>query len=130
MQFTESEIQEILRENQILKQNLNDSREELEATGRLYDTMVVGTRNLLILIDEGSRSAVYVSPNIEEVLGLPRELVMSDIRELGPGSGDIPCREMFDSGLSEQNGEENDSTILHSEAECIDRRTGLSKAYH
>ena len=130
MQFTESEIQEILRENQILKQNLNDSREELEATGRLYDTMVVGTRNLLILIDEGSRSAVYVSPNIEEVLGLPRELVMSDIRELGPGSGDIPCREMFDSGLSEQNGEEDDSTILHSEAECIDRRTGLSKAYH
>ena len=115
MQFTESEIQEILRENQILKQDLNDSREELEATGRLYDTMVVGTRNLLILIDEGSRSAVYVSPNIEEVLGLPRELVMSDIRELGPGSGDIPCREMFDIGLSEQNGEENNSTILHSD---------------
>ena len=53
MQFTESEIQEILRENQILKQDLNDSKEELEATGRLYDTMVVGTRNLLILIDEG-----------------------------------------------------------------------------
>ena len=105
MQFTESEIQEILRENQILKQDLNDSREELEATGRLYDTMVVGTRNLLILIDEGSRSPVYVSPNVEEVLGLPRELVMSDIRELGPKSGDIPCREMFDAERSEQSSE-------------------------
>ena len=56
MQFTESEIQEILRENSILKKDLADAREELEATGRLYDTMVVGTRNLLILIDEGSRS--------------------------------------------------------------------------
>ena len=130
MQFTESEIQEILRENQILKQDLNDSREELEATGRLYDTMVVGTRNLLILIDEGSRSPVYVSPNVEEVLGLPRELVMSDIRELGPKSGDIPCREMFDAERSEQDGEEDGSAILHSEAECIDRRSGLSKAYH
>ena len=130
MQFTESEIQEILRENQILKHDLNDSREELEATGRLYDTMVVGTRNLLILIDEGSRSPVYVSPNVEEVLGLPRELVMSDIRELGPKSGDIPCREMFDAERSEQDGEEDGSAILHSEAECIDRRSGLSKAYH
>ena len=130
MQFTESEIQEILRENQILKQDLNDSREELDATGRLYDTMVVGTRNLLILIDEGSRSAVYVSPNIEEVLGLPRELVMSDIRELGPKSGDIPCREMFENEIDGQDGGEDSSAILHSEAECIDRRTGLSKAYH
>ena len=130
MQFTESEIQEILRENQILKQDLNDAREELEATARLYDAMVVGTRNLLLLIDEGSRGAVYVSPNVEEVLGLPRELVMSDIRELGPKSGDIPGKEMFDSGLAQQNGEEDSDTILHSEAECIDRRTGLSKAYH
>ena len=34
MQFTESEIQEILRENQKLKQDLNDSKEELEATVR------------------------------------------------------------------------------------------------
>ena len=130
MQFTESEIQEILRENQILKQDLNDAREELEATARLYDAMVVGTRNLLLLIDEGSRGAVYVSPNVEEVLGLPRELVMSDIRELGPKSGDIPCMEMFDSGLAKQSGAEDSDTILHSEAECIDRRTGLSKAYH
>ena len=130
MQFTESEIQEILRENQILKQDLNDAREELEATARLYDAMVVGTRNLLLLIDEGSRGAVYVSPNVEEVLGLPRELVMSDIRELGPKSGDIPCKEMFDSGLAKQSGAEDSDTILHSEAECIDRRTGLSKAYH
>lgn len=130
MQFTESEIQEILRENQILKQDLNDAREELEATARLYDAMVVGTRNLLLLIDEGGRGAVYVSPNVEEVLGLPRELVMSDIRELGPKSGDIPCKEMFDSGLAKQSSEEDSDTILHSEAECIDRRTGLSKAYH
>ena len=130
MQFTESEIQEILRENQILKQDLNDAREELEATARLYDAMVVGTRNLLLLIDEGSRGAVYVSPNVEEVLGLPRELVMSDIRELGPKSGDIPGKEMFDSGLAKQSGAEDSDTILHSEAECIDRRTGLSKAYH
>jgi signal transduction histidine kinase/DNA-binding response OmpR family regulator len=130
MQFTESEIQEILRENQILKQDLNDAREELEATARLYDAMVVGTRNLLLLIDEGGRGAVYVSPNVEEVLGLPRELVMSDIRELGPKSGDIPCKEMFDSGLAKQSGAEDSDTILHSEAECIDRRTGLSKAYH
>ena len=130
MQFTESEIQEILRENSILKKDLADAREELEATGRLYDTMVVGTRNLLILIDEGSRSPVYVSPNVEDVLGLPRELVMSDIRELGPKSGDIPNRGMFDSGISDQDSEADYSEILHSEAECIDRRTGISKAYH
>ena len=130
MQFTESEIQEILRENSILKKDLADAREELEATGRLYDTMVVGTRNLLILIDEGSRSPVYVSPNVEDVLGLPRELVMSDIRELGPKSGDIPNRGMFDSGTSDQDSEADYSEILHSEAECIDRRTGISKAYH
>ena len=130
MQFTESEIQEILRENSLLKKDLADAREELEATGRLYDTMVVGTRNLLILIDEGSRSPVYVSPNVEDVLGLPRELVMSDIRELGPKSGDIPSRGMFDSGISDQDSEADYSEILHSEAECIDRRTGISKAYH
>lgn len=129
MQFTESEIQEILRENSILKKDLADAREELEATGRLYDTMVVGTRNLLILIDEGSRSPVYVSPNVEDVLGLPRELVMSDIRELGPKSGDIPNRGMFDSGISDQDSETDYSEILHSEAECIDRRTGIAKAY-
>ena len=129
MQFTESEIQEILRENSILKKDLADAREELEATGRLYDTMVVGTRNLLILIDEGSRSPVYVSPNVEDVLGLPRELAMSDIRELGPKSGDIPNRGMFDSGISDQDSEADYSEILHSEAECIDGRTGISKAY-
>ncbi len=132
MQFTESEIREILRENQILKKDLSDAREELEATNRLYDTMVVGTKNLLLLIEEGSRSAVYVSPNVEEVLGLPRELVMSDVRELGPGSGDIPNIEMFGGEISEQSGgkKESGGSIVRSEAECIDRRTGIPKAYH
>ena len=110
MQLTETEIQEILRENQILKKGLAEAREELEATGRLYDTMVAGTRNLLLLVEEGSRSAVYVSPNVEEVLGLPRELVMSDIRELGPESGDIPSIDLF--GASGQNID--GSTILRS----------------
>ena len=100
MQFTESEIQEILRENQKLKKDLSDAREEMEATNRLYDTMVVGTKNLLLLVEEGSRSAVYVSPNVEEVLGLPRELVMSDVRELVPEAGDIPCTEMFGDEIS------------------------------
>lgn len=136
MQFTNEEIQEIIRENQILKQDLNDAREELDATNRLYDTMVVGTKNLLILSDGGSRSAVYVSPNVEEVLGLPRELVMSDIRELGPASGDIPCSEMFeqrDKEFAEKGQDPADpgkSWIIRSDAECIDRNTGRSRAYH
>ena len=57
---------------------------------------------------------------------------MSDVRELGPRSGDIPCEEMFGDSISEQNGGKNadDSAILRSDAECLDRRTGLSKAYH
>lgn len=38
MQFTESEIQEILQENQMLKKDLSEAREELEATNKLYDT--------------------------------------------------------------------------------------------
>ena len=104
MQFTESEIQEILQENQMLKKDLIEAREELEATNKLYDTMVVGTRNLLLLVEEGSRGAVYVSPNVEDALGLPRELVMSDVRELGPRSGDIPCEEMFGEPISEHSG--------------------------
>ena len=132
MQFTESEIQEILQENLMLKKDLNEAREELEATNKLYDTMVVGTSNLLLLVEEGSRGAVYVSPNVEEALGLPRELVMSDVRELGPDSGDIPCEEMFGDTISEQSGGSNsgESTILRSDAECLDRRTGQPKAYH
>ena len=123
MQFTEKEIQAILLENQLLKQDLCAAKREQEATVRLYDMMVMGTKNLLILTDGGSRKAVYVSPNIEEVLGLPRELVMSDIRELGPESGDIPCKELFEAG-----GE--DERLIRSDVECIDRRTGLAKAYH
>ena len=99
MQFTDNDIQDILRENRILKKDLEDAREELNATARLYDTMVVGTNNILILSDGGSRSAVYVSPNVEEALGLPRELVMSDIRELGPKSGDIPGDHLADTGF-------------------------------
>ena len=97
MQFTESEIQEIL-----------------------------------LLVEEGSRGAVYVSPNVEEALGLPRELVMSDVRELGPRSGDIPCEEMFGDTISEQSGGKgtDESAILRSDAECLNRRTGQSKAYH
>ena len=131
MQFTDSEIQEILRENQQLKKDLDEAREELEATNRLYDTMVLGTRNLLLLTEEGSRGAVYVSPNVEEVLGLPRELVMSDVRELGPASGDIPCMEMFGDKISEQSSsDEEDNTILRSDVECIDRKTGNPKSYH
>ena len=132
MQFTESEIRDILQENQMLKKDLSDAREELEATNKLYDTMVVGTRNLLLLVEEGSRGAVYVSPNVEEVLGLPRELVMSDVRELGPDSGDIPCEEMFGDSISEQSGgkKADESAILRSDAECLDRRTGQSKVYH
>ena len=131
MQFTDSEIQEILRENQQLKKDLDEAREELEATNRLYDTMVVGTRNLLLLTEEGSRGAVYVSPNVEEVLGLPRELVMSDVRELGPASGDIPCMERFGDKISEQSSsDEEDNTILRSDVECIDRKTGNPKSYH
>ena len=132
MQFTESEIQEILQENLMLKKDLNEAREELEATNKLYDTMVVGTSNLLLLVEEGSRGAVYVSPNVEEALGLPRELVMSDVRELGPDSGDIPCEEMFGDTISEQSGGSNsgESAILRSDAECLDRRTGQPKAYH
>ena len=123
MQFTEKEIQDILRENQILKQDLCAAKREQEATARLYDVMVVGTKNLLILTDGGSRKAVYVSPNVEEVLGLPRELVMNDIRELGPKSGDIPCKELFE-------GSGDDEHLIRSDVECIDRRTGLSRAYH
>ena len=132
MQFTESEIQEILQENLMLKKDLNEAREELEATNKLYDTMVMGTSNLLLLVEEGSRGAVYVSPNVEEALGLPRELVMSDVRELGPDSGDIPCEEMFGDTISEQSGGSNsgESAILRSDAECLDRRTGQPKAYH
>ena len=129
MQYTEEEIRDIVRENQILKKNLNDAREELEATGRLYDTMVFGTKNLLLLSDGGSRSAVYVSPNVEEVLGLPRELVMSDMRELGPDSGEIPCSEMFEAqedamAESGSRNSENRWMIIRSEVECIDRNRG------
>ena len=134
MQYTEEEIRDIVRENQILKKNLNDAREELEATGRLYDTMVFGTKNLLLLSDGGSRSAVYVSPNVEEVLGLPRELVMSDMRELGPDSGEIPCSEMFEAQAdamaeSGSRNSENRWMIIRSEVECIDRKTGRARAY-
>ena len=116
----------------MLKKDLNEAKEELEATNKLYDTMVVGTSNLLLLVEEGSRGAVYVSPNVEEALGLPRELVMSDVRELGPDSGDIPCEEMFGDTISEQSGGSNsgESAILRSDAECLDRRTGQPKAYH
>lgn len=136
MQYTENEIREILRENQILKQDLSEAREEMDATARLYDMMVAGTKNLLILSDAGSRSAVYVSPNVEEVLGLPRELVMSDIRELGPNSGDIPGEHLF-SGKSSDEGSTDLSdssldkgSIVRSDAECIDRRTGQARFYH
>ena len=134
MQYTEEEIRDIVCENQILKKNLNDAREELEATGRLYDTMVFGTKNLLLLSDGGSRSAVYVSPNVEEVLGLPRELVMSDMRELGPDSGEIPCSEMFEAqedamAESGSRNPENRWMIIRSEVECIDRKTGRARAY-
>ena len=123
MQFTENEINEILRENEQLKKEVLAAKKEQEATARLYDMMVAGTKNLLLLTDGGKRSAVYVSPNVEEVLGLPRELVMSDIRELGPASGEIPCRDLFSSvGENEH--------LVRSDAECIDRRTGKSKAYH
>ena len=130
MQFTENEVQEILHENEILKQNLRDAQEELVATSRLYDTMVAGTRNLMILSDEGKRSAVYVSPNVEEVLGLPRELVMSDIRELGPGSGEIPDEKMFEGAEDDEEDRTGLGGIVRSDVECIDRRSGLPKAYH
>ena len=123
MQFTEKEIEEILRENEQLRKEISAAKREQEATVRFYDMMVAGTRNLLILTDGETRSAVYVSPNVEEVLGLPRELVMNDIRELGPASGDAPCRELFASvGENEH--------IVRSDVECIDRRTGNPKAYH
>ena len=123
MQFTKEEIQDILRENEQLKKDILAVKKEQEATERLYDLMVAGTKNIMMLTDGGARSAVYVSPNVEEQLGLPRELVMSDIRELGPASGDIPCRELFPSSSKE--GE-----LVRSDVECIDRRTGKSRAYH
>ena len=126
MQFTDNDIQDILRENRILKKDLEDAREELNATARLYDTMVVGTNNILILSDGGSRSAVYVSPNVEEALGLPRELVMSDIRELGPKSGDIPGDHLFEE--KKEDGEV--SEIVRADVECIDRRNGQARAYN
>ena len=126
MQFTDNDIQDILRENRILKKDLEDAREELNATARLYDTMVAGTNNILILSDGGSRSAVYVSPNVEEALGLPRELVMSDIRELGPKSGDIPGDHLFEE--KKEDGEV--SEIVRADVECIDRRNGQARAYN
>lgn len=134
MQYTEEEIRDIIRENQILKQRFTEASEELQATARLYDTMVYGTKNLLLLSDGGSRSAVYVSPNVEEVLGLPRELVMSDMRELGPASGEIPSSEMFaaqEDAIKKSGAEdpENQWMIICSEVECIDRRTGKARAY-
>ena len=134
MQYTEEEIRDIIRENQILKQRLTEASEELQATARLYDTMVYGTKNLLLLSDGGSRSAVYVSPNVEEVLGLPRELVMSDMRELGPASGEIPSSEMFaaqEDAIKKSGAEDPESKwmIIRSEVECIDRRTGRARAY-
>ena len=58
MQFTESEIQEILQENEMLKKDLIEAREELEATNKLYDTMVMGTRNLLLLVEEGCERVI------------------------------------------------------------------------
>ena len=144
MQFTEEIIQDILRENEQLKTELNIAKKELgdtqselsatqkelsaaqkelDATAALYDTMVVGTKNLLILTEGGSRSAIYVTPNVEEILGLPRDLAMRDIRELGPLSGEIPSERLF-ADRSET------GPIVRAEVECIDRKTGQSKPYH
>ena len=49
MQFTKEEIQDILRENEQLKKDIIAAKKEQEATGRLYDMMVAGTKNLMML---------------------------------------------------------------------------------
>ena len=69
MQFTDNEVQEILRDNEILKQNLRDAREELEATDP----------KVLVLSSGGSGVPVYRRLQKEDTPFIAGVLAENDI---------------------------------------------------
>ncbi len=120
MKYTDKEIELLLAENRQLKEQLARSERGTEARNRLFDTFTEGSSDIAALVRGNSRKAVYVSHNVEEVLGIKPAVVMDDIRELGQDSGS-------DIG-SHMNLAVGDT--IKEEVYCMDRLSNVPRKYY
>ena len=56
---------------------------ELEYRERLFDLLAKDTTNVFMIFAPGERRAIYVSPNVQPVLGVSAEEILQDINVLG-----------------------------------------------
>ncbi len=57
--------------------------EELEYRERLFDLLAKDTTNVFMIFTPGKHRAIYVSPNVQPVLGVSAEAILQDINVLG-----------------------------------------------
>lgn len=62
---------------------INRKNAELEYRERLFDLLAKDTTNVFMIFAPGEHRAIYVSPNVQPVLGVSAEAILQDINVLG-----------------------------------------------
>ncbi|MDO5378951.1 MAG: response regulator, partial [Clostridia bacterium] len=92
--------------------------QEIRYREQLFKILASNSNDVYLMLSRGERTVEYVSPNVERVLGVEREAVMSDLHVLGAPGTDGTLKEGAWLETLERQG-----TLAH-EGERIHRKTG------
>ena len=80
MKYTEQEIKAFIHENQALKKTLAEKEDRLELQLSLFDSLVTGSGDVILIIGTESEQPDFVSSNVEKVFGIPYEEMCANFR--------------------------------------------------
>ena len=82
MKYSEQEVRALVHENQKLKKALADSEDRVSLQLSLFDTMVTGSGDVIIVIGTESEQPDFVTSNVEKAFGIPHEEMCENYRRL------------------------------------------------
>lgn len=88
-QMTPDEIRGIAAENARLRQELRIRDNDILSHDQVFDSIVSGTLNLILVMSVTSYTAEFITSNIDTALGISRAEAMEDVRILGPSFDNI-----------------------------------------
>ena len=82
MKYSEQEVRALVHENQKLKKALADSEDRVSLQLSLFDTMVTGSGDVIIVIGTETEQPDFVTSNVEKAFGIPHEEMCENYRRL------------------------------------------------
>ncbi len=80
MKYTEQEVKAFIHENQKLKRELAEKEERIELQLSLFDSLVTGSGDVILIIGTESEQPDFVSHNVEKAFGIPYEEMCANFR--------------------------------------------------